>query len=78
MVAVAHNRKYFNSLATMKKKYISVYELSIYLGVSRNKVYNMVKTNEIPYYNISNCIRFNLDEVEDWNLINRVRSFEEE
>ena len=68
----------FYSIANMKKHYISVYELSIYLGVSRNKVYSMVKTNEIPYYIISNCIRFNIDEVEDWNLINRVRIFDEE
>jgi len=61
----------------MRTKYISVYELSRYLGVSRNKVYRMVKNREIPFYEISNCIRFNLDEVEDWNLGNRVRSIDE-
>ena len=61
----------------MRTKYISVYELSRYLGVSRNKVYKMVKNREIPFYEISNCIRFNLDEVEDWNLGNRVRSVDE-
>jgi excisionase family DNA binding protein len=61
----------------MRTKYISVYELSRYLGVSRNKVYRMVKNREIPFYEISNCIRFNLDEVEDWNLGNRVRSVDE-
>ena len=61
----------------MRTKYISVYELSRYLGVSRNKVYRMVKNREIPFYEISNCIRFNLDEIEDWNLGNRVRSVDE-
>jgi len=61
----------------MRTKYISVYELSRYLGVSRNKVYRMVKNREIPFYEISNCIGFNLDEVEDWNLGNRVRSVDE-
>jgi len=62
----------------MNKKFISTYDLSKYLGISRNKVYDMVKKKEIPYYNISNCIRFNLDEVDEWNLTNRVRSFSEE
>lgn len=62
----------------MKSKFMSAYELSRYLGVSKNKVYDMIKKKEIPYYNISNCIRFSLDEVEDWNLSNRVQSFNEE
>lgn len=62
----------------MIRKYMSVYELSRYLGVSKNKVYDMIKKKEIPYYKISNCIRFSIEEVEDWNLSNRVRSFNEE
>jgi excisionase family DNA binding protein len=61
----------------MKNRYMSVYELSKYFGISRNKVYGMVKNNEIPYYNISNCIRFNQQEIEYWNIVNRVRSFDE-
>lgn len=62
----------------MIKKFMSAYELSRYLGVSKSKVYDMIKKKEIPFYKISNCVRFNIDEVEDWNLSNRVWSFKED
>jgi excisionase family DNA binding protein len=50
----------------MKIKYVSVIYLTQYLEMSKSKIYQMAKDNEIPFYRIKGSIRFNLDDVDRW------------
>ena len=50
----------------MKIKYVSVTYLTQYLEMSKSKIYQMAKDNEIPFYRIKGSIRFNLDHVDRW------------
>lgn len=50
----------------MKKKYVSVIDLTHFLSMSKSKIYEMVSDGLIPYYRICGVIRFNIDEIEQW------------
>lgn len=50
----------------MKKKYISVIDLTHFLSMSKSKIYDMVNDGQIPYYRICGTIRFNIEEIEQW------------
>ena len=50
----------FYSIANMKKKYISVIDLTHFLSMSKSKIYEMVNDGHIPYYKICGTIRFNI------------------
>ena len=54
----------FYSIANMKKKYISVIDLTHFLSMSKSKIYEMVNDGHIPYYKICGTIRFNIEEIE--------------
>lgn len=54
------------SIANMKKKYVSVIDLTHYLSMSKSKIYEMVNGGQIPYYRICGTIRFNIEEIEQW------------
>jgi len=56
----------FYSIANMKKKYVSVIDLTHYLSMSKSKIYEMVNDGLIPYYRICGTIRFNIEEIEQW------------
>ena len=50
----------------MRKKYVSVIDLTNYLSMSKSKIYEMVNDGQIPYYRICGTIRFNIEEIEKW------------
>lgn len=54
------------SIAKMKKKYITVIDLTHFLSMSKSKIYDMVNDGQIPYYRICGTIRFNIEEIEQW------------
>ena len=46
---------------------MTVTELSQYLKLAPQTIYNMVSENRIPAYRInSRCLRFRLEEIEEW------------
>ena len=45
---------------------LSLKEIATYLGVSRQSLYRMVKSNAIPAYKIGGAWRFRMAEVEDF------------
>lgn len=47
-------------------KWLTVEELSLYLQMSRTKLYNLAQKGEIPVSKIGNQWRFDREEIDDW------------
>ena len=45
---------------------LTIEELSEYLKVSKEKIYRMLQSNEIPAFKIGSQWRFKLSEIEKW------------
>jgi excisionase family DNA binding protein len=54
----------------MKSRLINISELSEWLGVARGTLYNWVYQQRIPFKKLGRCLRFAVDEIEEW-LCNR-------
>lgn len=52
----------------MRKNTLTVQETADYLGVSRDTIYNMVRTKEIPHFRIRRRIFFSRDTIDKWIL----------
>jgi len=48
------------------KQYLSVKELSQYMGISVHTIYLWIQLRKIPYHKIGKLVRFNLMEIEAW------------
>lgn len=46
--------------------FIDVEEVAIRLDLSRNRIYEMVKSNEIPHQRFGRYVRFRWDSIERW------------
>lgn len=53
------------------KEWLSVSDLHKWLGVGRNKAYELVQTGEISSYRIGRTIRIRKQHVEEWLESNR-------
>jgi excisionase family DNA binding protein len=54
----------------MDSRYLSINDLSAYLGIKPKTIYAKVK--EIPHYKVGRLIRFRKDEVDAWMMKHRV------
>ena len=50
----------------MKTRLINVDELSEWLGVATGTLYNWVHRQRIPFKKVGRCVRFAVDEIEEW------------
>lgn len=56
----------------MKKKdnikilLLNIEEISGYLGVSKQTIYDWVYKKEIPYHKVGRLLRFDLNEINEW------------
>ncbi len=56
-----------NKTYTENKQYLSVKELSQYVGISVHTIYLWIQLKKIPYYKINGkIVKFNLPEIEEW------------
>ena len=46
--------------------FLSVPELSAYLGIKTKTIYAKIEAGEIPHYRIGRLVRFRLDEINAW------------
>jgi len=46
--------------------WLSVKQVSIYLGVSKETIYRLLKRKEIPSYRVGKLHKFNSDEINIW------------
>ena len=52
-------------------------EVALLLGISTSRVRHLVCDREIPHYRRGNKVYFKKSEIEDWQLSQRVPSYEE-
>jgi len=70
------------------KTFLSIKELSEYIGIKPKTLYSWVSKGVIPHYRLMGLVRFNRKEIDKWlnschksseNLINkRIREIEDE
>lgn len=53
------NSGYFKQVLTVK-------ELATYLKCNSKTIYNMVESEQIPYFRVGRSIRFRIDSIEEW------------
>ena len=57
------------------KQYLSVKELSQYVGISVHTIYLWIQLKKIPYYKINGkIVKFSLPEIEEWLKAQRFES----
>lgn len=60
------------------KNVLTVADVAILLGISKDRVYHLANAREIPYYKKNRrAIYFKRSEVEEWQLQNRQASTED-
>jgi len=47
-------------------KWMNVKEIAIYLRVSKETIYRLLKSNKIPHHRIGKTIIFDCDEIDKW------------
>jgi excisionase family DNA binding protein len=50
----------------MEKEFLTIKEVSEYLGLKESTLYHHVENGDIPYYRIGRLIRFRKQEVDKW------------
>ena len=50
----------------MKGRLINISELSEWLGVATGTLYNWVYQQRIPFKKVGRCLRFAVDEIDEW------------
>jgi len=50
----------------MERRYLSIKELSEYLGLTTKTLYVWVCHKKIPYFKLGRLVKFDLREIEDW------------
>lgn len=50
----------------MDKHYLSVKELSEYLGVAKHTIYSWTSMRKIPFVKMGGLVRFDIEAIEKW------------
>ncbi len=56
----------------MERRFLSIKELSVYLGVTVGTLYSWVCYRKIPYIKMGRLTKFDLREIEEWVKKRRV------
>lgn len=57
----------------MEKRFISIEDLSQYLGLTKGTLYVWVCQRRIPYLKIGKLLKFDIIEIQDWLKDKRVK-----
>ena len=60
---------------TINTRYLTITELSSYIGVPKGTLYVWVCQRRIPYVKIGSLLRFDTHEIENWIKMKRVAEF---
>ena len=61
---------------SVEKRYYSIAELSKYMGISKNTLYQWVHMRQVPYYKVKGLVRFDKYEIDKWLKKKRVKVFD--
>jgi len=50
----------------MEQRYLNINELSEYIGIPKGTLYVWVCQKRIPFAKISNLLRFDIREIDNW------------
>lgn len=59
------------------KKALNIDDLMLITGLSKDRIYKLVKYRQVPYYKSRGRLFFDKDEIESWMLKNRVPTQDE-
>lgn len=59
---IKENRK----MITIEKRYLTVYEVAMYLGFSTSAVRKWVRQGMIPFNKVNGGIRFDIKRINNW------------
>lgn len=60
----------------MTRQILTVQEIANYIGVSRDLIYKMVRTNEIPFIRIGKRLLFRKESIDQWLLSREVGNYQ--
>ena len=60
------SRRMIIKYTTVTKRFISVKAIAEYLDLKVDTIYAWVYQKKIPYVKIGRCVKFDLQEIEDW------------
>ena len=50
----------------MEKRYLTVKELSEYLGIPRHTIYCWISMRKIPFVKMGRLVRFDIEAIQKW------------
>ena len=62
-------------MGRMGKRFFTVKEISEYLGINEKTIYGFVNQRKIPYVKFGRCVRFDLEEINEWVEANAVATY---
>ena len=57
----------------IKKRFIGIKELAIFLNIAKGTVYGWVYLKKIPYLKIGRLVKFDLQEIELWLKARKIK-----
>ena len=67
------------AVLTKEKPFLTLNQVSDYLGISRNTLYQLTSKSQIPHYKVGKKLMFKVSEIDDWvlNSGNKIKSQDE-
>ena len=50
----------------MEKKYFSIKEVAVYMGIAEKTLYERVSRRMIPFFKVGKSVRFDIVELDKW------------
>jgi len=60
----------------MEKKYLTVRELSEYLGIPKHTIYSWTSMKRTPYVKIGRLLRFDKNKIDSWLKERSIKALE--
>lgn len=60
----------------MEKRYVGPLELSVYLGLSLQTIYEWTSQKKIPFIKLGRLVKFDIMDVDKWMLSQRIKPYE--
>lgn len=68
-------REKSHSNSSVPQKYLSILELSTYLGVNELTIRTWIRRAQIPFFKFGRLVRFDIEKIEKWTKEKEVYCF---
>lgn len=58
-------------MVNLDKRWLSVEEIAVYLGIKRDTVYKWIERKQLPAHKVGRLWKFRASEVDEWVLSGR-------